>query len=213
MINNTISIFGGSFDPVHQGHIELALMVQKMFHVNQMIFLPCGTPALKQPCHASGLHRVEMLKLAITNHPGCSIDERELIRKGPSYAIETLKSFRKQYGNKTSISFIIGEDAFASLMQWHEWKHLLDYCHIINSKRPNLSTPYASELKDYVEKHQSHDPHELQKLTHGKIFLMSFPNHPYSSTEIRQALKNKSIIYGLDEKVKQYIIHHQLYDF
>jgi nicotinate-nucleotide adenylyltransferase len=212
MKNTKIAILGGSFDPVHLGHIQLALQVQKQFDIEHIIFLPCGTPALKQTCRASSLHRVNMLKLAIEPYKGFSIDEREIHRDGPSYAIDTLKSFRKEYGSEVSIAFIIGEDAFAALMRWHQWELLLEYCHIINTSRENLKTPYPQPLKQYIQLYKAHHIDELTSLSHGKIFSMAFTNQPYSSTDIRQALEDKTVINGLSPKVKQYIIDHQLYN-
>jgi nicotinate-nucleotide adenylyltransferase len=211
MKNKKIAILGGSFDPVHLGHIQLALLVQKQFDIEHIIFLPCGTPALKQTCRAPSLHRVNMLKLAIEPYKGFSIDEREIHRDGPSYAIDTLKSFRKEYGSEVSIAFIIGEDAFAALMRWHQWELLLEYCHMINTSRENLKTPYPEPLRHYIQLHQAQYVDELNNVQNGKIFSMPFPNYPYSSTEIRNALKHEIATQGLDPKVKQYIIDHQLY--
>jgi len=211
MKHHPIVILGGSFDPVHLGHIELAIYVQKQFHIQHLIFLPCGTPALKRTCNVSGMHRVNMLKLAIEQYRGFSIDEREIDRQGPSYAIDTLKSLRKEYGRQHSIGFIIGEDAFAGLMHWHQWQLLLDYCHIINTTRINQSTPYPEPLKQYIEHHKAQHLDEFKNLPNGKIFSLPFPNYPYSSTDIRHKLKNQTPIQGLNPKVQQYIIDHRLY--
>lgn len=207
-----IVIFGGSFDPVHLGHLAVAQQLQKL-GFEHIIFLPCGTPALKKACTADARDRLAMLKLALNNQKHFSIDEREINRPGLSYAVDTLKSFREEYGNKASISFIIGEDAFSNLMQWHQWQSLLNYAHIINHTRPNLAQVYPEKLQEYLKLHLSQDLQTIKQKTHGCIIRLELPDYPYSSSAIKSAIQNDMMPKGLDEKVWNYIQKQKLYHF
>lgn len=207
-----IVIFGGSFDPIHQGHLAVAKHLQ-ILGLSNIIFLPCGRPALKNECAASANDRLEMLKLALDNQKGFEIDVREINRPGSSYAIDTLKSFRKQYGPLASLSFIIGEDAFAHLMEWHQWESILNYAHIINHTRPNLAHAYPKKLQEYLKSHQCQDLQIIKQKAHGHIFCLELPNFPYSSTAIKHAIQNKKSPEGLEPKVLNYIEKKKLYGF
>jgi nicotinate-nucleotide adenylyltransferase len=205
-----IVIFGGSFDPIHLGHLAVAQHLQKKGLI-PVIFLPCGTPALKNPCQANPSQRLHMLKLALAHHQGFEVDERELHRPGNSYAIDTLKSFRNQWGPSMSISFIIGEDAFANLMQWHQWQSLLDYAHIITHRRPKMSQVYPKKLQEYLKSHQCKDLQMLSKTAQGYIYCMDLPDYPYASSAIKLDIQNGKKPQGLTLEVWNYIQENNLY--
>jgi nicotinate-nucleotide adenylyltransferase len=207
----SIALFGGSFDPVHQGHIQIAQYIQNHFRFSKFIFLPCGTPALKPQCQASNIHRLAMLKLALQSLPQFEIDTRELMRDKTSYTIDTIQEYRQEHGEKVSISLIIGHDAFCHLMQWHRWQELLDYCHIIHHERPSQAHHYPHKLKDYVKQRDADDPNHLIATPKGSIFSIFAGNFPYSSTEIRKSLKNNQVPQGLSPQVLAYIQNHHLY--
>ena len=212
-MSQSIVILGGSFDPVHQGHLKLALYIQEHFNIEQVLLLPCGTPALKKPCQADANHRRRMLELAIANFKGLSIDEHELSTTGPSYTIDTLKYFRQQYGPQTSISFIIGEDAFADFMRWHQWQDILRYANIINTRRLSLAKPYSKALIDYITAHRCQNSEELKQTPNGCIYTLDFEDYPFSSTAIRNCIASQQRPQGLAPQVFQYIQKYALYRF
>jgi len=210
-MRQSIVILGGSFDPVHQGHLMLALYIQEHFNIEHVIFLPCGTPALKKPCQADAVHRRRMLELAIANFKGLSIDGRELTTTGSSYTIDTLKYFRQQYGPQTSVSFIIGEDAFADFMRWHQWQDILRYANIINTRRLSLAKPYSQALIDYITAHRCLNSEELKQSPNGCIYTLDFEDYPFSSTAIRTSIADHQAPQGLVPQVFQYIEKNALY--
>jgi nicotinate-nucleotide adenylyltransferase len=207
----TLALFGGSFDPIHQGHVQIALDIQNEIHFNRFFFLPCGQPALKNSCQTSAKQRLDMLKLALAEHPQFEISEQELWQEKTTYTIESLINWRKTLGEKVSISFILGEDAMALLMQWKRWTELLNYCHLIYHHRPMLKSRFPSDLKHYIETHRSTDLRQLKTKANGLIFTMQLNHYPISSTMIRQAIKEHQPVYGLDDKVLHYIKTHHLY--
>lgn len=210
-MNQSIVILGGSFDPVHQGHLKLALFIQEHFNIEEVLLLPCGTPALKKPCQANAHHRRQMLEIAIADFKGLRIDDHELTASGPSYTIDALKYFRQQYGPQTSISFIIGQDAFADFMHWHQWQDILSYAHIINTRRLSLAKPYAQDLIDYITAHRCQNPEKIKQSPNGCIYTLDFEDYPFSSTAIRNCIANQQRPQGLAPQVFQYIQKHHLY--
>lgn len=121
-----IAIFGGTFDPIHNGHIQTSLKIQSHFHFDHYFFLPCNIPVLKPRATASNQQRIDMLQLALKQYPQFSIDLREINRGPPSYMVDTLTSYRKEFP-KASLSLIIGYDAFLSLAQWQQWEKYLTW--------------------------------------------------------------------------------------
>lgn len=125
-----IGILGGTFDPVHYGHLRPALEVKEVFGLTEIRLLPSAHPPHREQPAATALMRVRMLELAIQNQSGFVIDTRELDRAGRSYMIDTLKSFRLEFPEQTLILFV-GADAFKNLTNWHCWQQLFDYAHIV----------------------------------------------------------------------------------
>lgn len=207
----TFIYFGGSFDPIHLGHLYSAEALQKIFTDAKIYFLPCGNPALKRSCIATKAQRLEMLKLALRDYPGFTIDIRELDNTNISYTIETLKNLRLELGDEVSLSFVIGQDAFANFMQWHEWEHILDYCHIINQARPHQACSYSKDLQKFIKQHETHSPSLISKKNKGYIYQLKLGDFPYSSTAIREDLKHNQKPQGLPPLVEEYIQQNHLY--
>jgi nicotinate-nucleotide adenylyltransferase len=132
-----IGILGGTFNPIHNGHLYLAERLQQTLGFEAIRFMPAAIPALKDMPNVSAEQRADMVKLAIVDHPTFEIDTHELERAGPSYTIDSLVSLRKELGDKVSICWLIGSDAFAKLNTWHRWNELLDHCHFVVVKRPH----------------------------------------------------------------------------
>lgn len=124
-----IGILGGTFDPVHFGHLRTALELKQILDLQEIKFLPCHTPVHKELPSAHPHHRIAMLQLAIANESGFALDDRELRRATPSYMIETLTSLRQEL-NDTPLILIMGSDAFTNLPTWKNWQQLLDMAHI-----------------------------------------------------------------------------------
>lgn len=211
---NHIVIFGGSFDPIHIGHMKTALSVQKTFHFDRFIFLPCNIPALKNTTIATSQQRLDMLKLAIMNYPEFEVDPREIERSGPSYTIDTLNSFRRELGEKASITLLIGMDTFYSLPKWHCWEDILNQCNLLVMERKTIiPSPMPVKIKTLLTKHEmvSH-PQTLLNSEKGLIVRYDAGNYPISSSELRKKMMEGDTIKAfVPENVYDYIKIGALY--
>lgn len=205
MPKEAIAIFGGTFDPIHRGHVQTAIDVQSYFQFKKIIFIPCGQPVFKSKTHANHTQRLEMLKLAIRQHINFEIDEREILRQGPSFTVETLEELRKDYPDNPLI-WILGEDAFANILQWHRSQELPLLANLLVLARPN-----TQQNRTILKQYQTLNPQDLKSFQHGKIFIYQHSDYPYSSTQIRAAIAKHEAPLGLDPMVETYIQQNRLY--
>lgn len=203
-----IGIYGGTFDPVHYGHLRTALEVKEIFELHELRLIPCHQSPLKNCSQATPSQRLEMLQLAIANEADFGCDSRELDRAGRSYMVDTLSSLRTELPDSPLILFM-GGDAFAQLESWHQWQNLFDYAHIVVITRPNSETPPLSEfLKNRLTTHKS----DLKTEKNGRLFFQAVTQLDISATTIRilQAQK-RSIRFLLPDNVIDYIERYKLY--
>ena len=208
-----IGILGGTFNPIHNGHIYLAERLQQNLGFEAIRFMPASIPALKDSPNVSAEQRADMVKLAIADHSNFQIDTRELERTGPSYSIDSLISLRKELGNTVSICWLIGSDAFAKLNTWHRWSDLLDYCHFVVVKRPHSEDlNWDAEVELLVEAHQTIDVNALKNSASGKVLIQEIEALDISSTQIRQHIASKTDVGDVMlSSVINFIQQHQLY--
>lgn len=209
---HTIAIFGGTFDPIHNGHLKTSIQIQSLLNFDAYFFLPCKVPAIKPSASATVTQRIEMLKIAIKNHPHFNLDLREIERETPSYMVETLESFRIQYP-ESSITLIVGYDSFLSLPKWFEWQRIPTLANLLVINREAYAQKHLDEtLTTVLQAHQSINPLELLNYIEGRIAFYDAGNFHISSTEIRQALKeNKHLDACMPEPVLAFIQEHRLY--
>ena len=208
-----IGILGGTFNPIHNGHLHLAERLQQTMGFEAIRFMPAAIPALKDIPNVSAEQRADMVKLAIFDYPTFEIDTRELERAGPSYSIDSLISLRKELGDKVSICWLIGSDAFARLYTWHRWNELLNYCHFVVVKRPHSEAlNWSSEVEALIVAHQTNDVNALKNSASGKILIQEIAALDISSTEIREHIASKTNVSDvMPSSVINYIQQHQLY--
>lgn len=206
-------IYGGSFDPVHNGHLNTAQAIQNHMKFDRFLFLPCKTPVLKNPATASCEQRIQMLKLGLAPYSQFSIDSREINRDTPSFMVDTLQSFRDELGINLSITLLIGMDAFLNLPQWHNWQNILKYCNLLVMQRAQTTIEIMPKvLKDLLITHEVFDKTELLNHPFGKIYQYNAGQYPVSSSLIRHRIKEgRSIKELLPENVYLYIIQQHLY--
>lgn len=209
---HSIAIFGGTFDPVHNGHLKTSSNIQSNIHFDSYYFVPCKTPTLKASSLANSKQRTEMLDLALGKFKEFTLDLREINRDTPSYMVETLKSFRTENPND-SISLIMGYDAFLSLPQWHEWKKIIQLANLLVINRANFSNLAIPEtIQGLLKKHQCSDKSQLIRSPFGKILLFDAGNYDISSTDIRKELQQKGNVSNkLPTEVYDYIKQSGLY--
>lgn len=206
-----LAYYGGSFDPIHMGHLQTALTLCNNLQLSKLYLLPCGQPVFKSICHANAQQRLDMLELAIQDHLKLQVDTRELFKTSPSYTIETLEELRSEISKVTPLIFILGQDAFCKFNQWKNWQAILNYTHLIVIERQELKTPFSKELVDYLQQHETFDIEMLKQTPHGLIYQYHAGSYPYSSTQIRAAIATHAPPLGLDKKVLDYIKEQRLY--
>jgi len=206
-----IGIFGGTFDPIHIGHLRMALELKEQLGLDEMRLLPCHQPPHRDAPQVSSVQRVEMLRIALQYCPELQLDERELQRDKPSYTYDTLLELRAELGSEVSLVLCMGEDAFAGLPNWYCWQELIRLAHIVVVARPGWAIPDSGEARDLLNKHER-EPKSLDYASAGSIVLQSPRLLPISATEIRQQIQaGKSAQFLVPEAVWNYINANQLY--
>jgi nicotinate-nucleotide adenylyltransferase len=206
-----IGILGGTFDPVHHGHLRTALELQQILDLQQVRFIPCQQPVHKDNSIADASHRLQMLTIATANEPSFVVDDREIQRASPSYMVETLASLRKEFPD-TPLVLILGSDAFVNLASWHNWQQLIELAHIAVAIRAGKKMTLDSEMDRFLLAHQDLDYGCFHESLAGKVFLQFVTALDISSTAIRCQLEaNYNPRYLLPDSVLDYIHQHHLY--
>ena len=209
-----IGILGGTFDPVHHGHLRLALECLEQAQLAEVRLIPLHTPPHRQGVTASGEQRLKMLELATRDTTGLVVDDSELKRGGTSYTVDTLKLLREQFG-QTPLCLIMGMDAFQTLNTWHQWQRLLDYAHILVADRPGKSTRIEQpDIASVYSGAAAGEPRELQQSAAGKIFRLAVPMLDISATRIRKLIgQGHDPHFLLPRAVIGFISEENLYSF
>lgn len=205
-----IGVYGGSFDPVHFGHLLAAQTCIEQLSLEKLLLVPCHQHPFGKQFSASNEQRLDMLQLAITSNPLLAIDDRELNNAQTSYTFDTLTSLAKDYPEQ-KLAFIIGSDAFSNFLSWHRWQEILELAHIVVLPRPGFTLPKSGELYDYLCQHYCNDVSTLNHNT-SQIIIIDAPLLEISSSEIRTMLAQQhSPQYLLPEVVLEYITQQHIY--
>ncbi|WP_430875644.1 nicotinate-nucleotide adenylyltransferase [Gilliamella sp. G0441] len=210
------ALFGGTFDPIHYGHLRPAISLAQEVGVKQIVLLPNKIPPHKPQPIATIKQRLTMLALAIEDLPLFTIDTREIAPSDanrPSYTIDTLQQWRNENGKTASLAFIMGQDSLLNLPSWHKWQSLLDYCHLIICQRPNYAARTDNvEFQQWIDKNRTNNVKHLHDSAQGYIYFSHTPLEDISATQIRQKIKNQQCCEDLlPLKVRQYIQQQGLY--
>jgi nicotinate-nucleotide adenylyltransferase len=203
-----IGIFGGTFDPIHYGHLRSALEVKELFGLDEIRLIPSAQPPHRDVPQVSAAMRLEMLKLAVDQQPGFIVDTREIERAGASYMVTTLQSLRLEFTDKPLLLFI-GSDAFNKLTTWYQWRQLFDLAHLVVLTRPGY---LVGKLDDfYIEKY-TNELMQLHEQLAGKLVFQAITQLDISATAIRSMIaQHKSPRFLLPDAVLTYIYQNQLY--
>jgi nicotinate-nucleotide adenylyltransferase len=214
MSQSTITaLFGGTFDPIHRGHLQVATALATEVGLDSIHLLPNNIPPHKPQPQATTLQRLEMLTLATQSLALFKIDTRELTRTTSSYTIDTLIEWRAEQNQTNTLVFIIGEDALYTLNKWHRWQEILNYCHLLICRRSLTSNIHCPEsVKFWLQQHITENIAYIRSKPSGYIYLSNTPITDCSSTEIRSKLaKGKNCATLVPESVWHYIQQNKLY--
>lgn len=212
-----VGIFGGTFDPIHYGHLRIAEEIVKTVGLQKLYFVPAGMPRLRHSPVASPQHRVEIVRLAIQKNPDFVLDEREINRGGVSYSIDTVREFKQEFGEEIRLCFVLGADAFINLPEWNNWKELFNLCHFIVSTRPGYTLTLikellSKELREECSQRWVSNTESLRKDTSGLIFIASTTMLDISATSIRAHIADgRSVRHLVPSVTVNYISENKLY--
>jgi nicotinate-nucleotide adenylyltransferase len=207
-----IGIFGGTFDPIHFGHLRPALEVMESLSLAEVRFVPNRVPPHRDVPHAEAEQRLDMLRMALAQQPGFRVDDRELRRDGPSFTVETLLELRRELGAGTPLCLIMGTDAFLGLPGWHRWRELLELSHIVVALRPGTVPDYPGELAALLVNRVVDDAGALREVPAGRVHLAGVTQLEISATGLRGTLaQGGSGRFLIPETVWSYIQRHGLY--
>ncbi len=217
MKKERIGILGGTFNPIHAGHVKAAAEVQRIFSLDKVMLIPSYIPPHKETPDIAPPHcRLQMVKLAVASYPQFIPSSVEIDAKGRSYSVLTLSKLKKRYPDAL-IFFILGVDAFLDIRTWRDYKKVLEQCHFIVISRPGYDLKDAKKVlgEEYedriirISNSPKPDPNLLQD---SKIFLISIPSLDVASKVIRKKIKKGESISGLvDKSVEEYIRSNALY--
>ncbi len=204
--------YGGTFDPVHAGHLAVALAARDALGT-QIRFVPAADPPHRAAPGADAVQRAEMLELAIAGTPGLVVDRRELDRAEPSWTVVTLEGLRGELGASTPLAWLLGADAFRGLPSWHRWRELFALAHLVVAVRPGHALePLPAELADACTGRWTAGAEDLCASAAGRVHVLAMPPHPATSTRLRRALlAGEPAGDWLAPAVAAYIARHGLY--
>ncbi|MGQ9425065.1 nicotinate-nucleotide adenylyltransferase [Gilvimarinus sp. F26214L] len=206
-----IGLFGGTFDPVHFGHLRLALELKQHLGMDEMRLVPCHIPPHRQAPVADAEQRAHMVELAVADCPDLLVDRLELDNPEPSYSVHTLEALRAQLGPEPALCLAMGMDSLSSLNRWYRWERLLELAHIAVVSRPGWKLPADGFLADYVAQHRG-DAGALRREPAGRLVIEELSLLPISSTAIRAQIgRGESPQFLLPDTVWAYILRNHLY--
>lgn len=217
-----LGLFGGSFNPIHNGHIAIARQAHEILALDRTLFIPTGDPPHKRDeTLAAAPHRYEMVRLAIAGIPAFELSDIEITRRGKSYSIDTARELQRHYGPATALFFLIGLDAFLDLPNWREPDALLAACSFVVISRPGQSFTALATLpfvrNPSPEKLTALDAGTLNRLdlplpSGQSIICLALRPSPISASDIRQRIQRGAPVANLlPPTVESYILHKQLY--
>ena len=210
-MKRAIGILGGTFDPIHNGHLLPAQHAMQQLQMAELRLLPNHIPPHRPQPVASSAQRLAMAQLAASSLPGFRVDDRELKRSHPSYTIDTLIELRRELPD-TPLCFLIGMDSLLGLSRWHRWQELTDYAHLVVSVRPGWQPDFSPEIQQFLARHSCQDPLAVHGQLAGLLLLLDNDPIAISATALRQALRSGKLPAAwLPEKVAEYIRHGRIY--
>jgi len=206
-----IGVFGGTFDPIHCGHLRTAFELWQELRLAEVRFLPTGSPPHRAQLYASPEQRLQMVRAAVADQPSFVVDDREVRRSGVSYSVDTLTELRREYPQR-SLCLLLGMDAFLGLPNWHRWRELLTLAHIVVAHRPGWRAPTTGPLGEVMVDHGTGTIRALHETPSGCVYVHSVTQLEISSTELRSLIiAGRDPRYLVPDEVRQIILETRCY--
>ena len=206
-----IGLFGGTFDPIHCGHLRTAFELWQELKLAEVRFLPTGNPPHREQLYADAQLRIAMVRAAIADQPSFVVDDREVRRAGLSYSVDTLTELRAEYPER-SLCLLLGMDAFLGLPGWHRWRELLSLAHIVVAHRPGWRAPTMGPLGELMVDHGTGAVRDLHARPHGCVYVHAVTQLEISSTELRALIvAGRDPRYLVPDPVRQIIVETRCY--
>jgi nicotinate-nucleotide adenylyltransferase len=206
-----VAVFGGTFDPVHFGHLRAALEAAEQLGAGEMRLLPAGRPPHRDPPVAAAGHRLEMVRRAVAAQPRFSVDDREVRRTGPSWMVDTLSEIRAEIG-PVPLVLCIGQDAANGLDGWRDWRRLFELAHLAVLRRPDAHGVYRDELGAEMRRRRVDDVTAVTAAPAGHVLPLAVTQLDISATAIRELVaRGRSPAFLVPDAVADYIRAHALY--
>ncbi len=206
-----IGIFGGTFDPIHYGHLRSAFEMLQALNFEEVLFIPCGDPPHRGVTYATSEQRLRLVKLAIGGQDGFTADDRELRRGGLSYTVDTLESLRTEFPDR-SLGLIVGMDAFLGLPGWHRWDEILNVAHIVVAHRPGWKAPDMGALGQIISEYGTHRVEDLHTANAGRVHIHAVTQLEIASTEIRDLIaEGRDPRFLMPDAVRDEILNSGIY--
>jgi nicotinate-nucleotide adenylyltransferase len=210
-MNQPIGIFGGTFDPIHYGHLRTAFELVQSLALAQVRFLPTGDPPHREAPLAPAALRLEMVRAAVAGEPAFAVDDREIRRTGLSYSFDTLTEMRSELAGR-SLCLLLGMDAFLGMPTWHRWREIFDLAHVVVAHRPGWKAPITGPLGEVMVDRGTGSVRELHAASHGRILIQSVTQLEIASTDLRQLiLTGRDLRYLVPEAVRDIILRTGCY--
>jgi nicotinate-nucleotide adenylyltransferase len=210
-MSEPIGLFGGTFDPIHYGHLRTAFELWQALRLAQVRFLPAGSPPHREAPLANSTLRLEMVRAAVAGQNGFMVDDREIRREGMSYTIDTLIELRADYPER-SLCLLLGMDAFLGMPTWHRWRELFDLCHVVVAHRPGWKAPMTGPLGEVMVDRGTGSVRELHGSPAGRVFVQAVTQLEIASTDLRALLMSgRDLRYLVPEAVREIILRTGCY--
>lgn len=206
-----VGMFGGTFDPVHNAHLRVALDIVEAGDLERLHLIPCHVPPHRGDPDVTAQHRLSMLERAAAGEPRFRVDDRELRRDGPSYTVDTLRSLSADAGGGHLV-LVMGTDSFLSLPRWHQWRELGEWAHLVVMARPDAGEAMPEALESWLRGRQAETWSELRETPAGQVLFQPVTPMVVSATDIRARMRGgRSPRYLLPDPVWDYIRENGLY--
>jgi nicotinate-nucleotide adenylyltransferase len=210
-MSEPIGLFGGTFDPIHYGHLRTAFELWQLLGLEQVRFLPTGNPPHRESSLAPAELRLQMVRTAIAGQGAFVADDREMRRSGMSYTVDTLLDLRQEYPDR-SLCLLLGMDAFLGVPHWHRWREIFELAHVVVAHRPGWKAPITGPLGEVMVDRGTGSIRELHVRTAGRIFVHAVTQLEISSTDLRALiLSQRDLRYLVPEAVRDLIVSSGCY--